>query len=89
MNSELSVMNQLCTEEKLFAARLRLKNKIKKVLSANGHEIIKLAEQAVMKPDTLTDGERIFHESAIAYETGKADVKIKTFDEWRKGESNG
>ncbi len=82
-------MDQLCTEEKLFVARTRLKNKIKKILSASGHEIIKLAEQAVMKPDTLTDNERVFHESAMAYDPSKADVTIKSFSEWRKGEQNG
>lgn len=66
MNKEPSVMGQLCSEERLFNARTRLRNKIKTVLSVSGNEIIKLAEQAVMKPGTLTDNERIFHETAMA-----------------------
>lgn len=74
----------LFNEQNMEVARQRFKNKIKKDFSVTGHELVKMAKQAVTDPDSLSEAERIFHESAMHYDSKRdaPDVKIKTFGEW-------
>lgn len=76
---------ELFNEQNMEVARKRFKNKIKKDFSVTGHELVKLAQQAVINPESLTEAERVFHESAMAYDPKRdaPEVKIKSFDEWR------
>jgi len=76
---------ELFNEKNMEVARKRFKNKVKKDFAITGHELVKLAQQAVMNPDSLSEAERVFHESAMHYDPKRdaPDVKIKTFAEWR------
>ncbi len=76
---------ELFNEQNMEVARKRFKNKIKKDFSVTGHELVKMAKQAVTNPDSLSESSRIFHESAMHYDPKRdaPDVKIKTFSEWR------
>ncbi len=79
---------ELFSPENMEVARQRFKNKIKKDFAVTGHELVKMAKQAVTDPDSLSESSRIFHNSAMHYDPKRdaPDVKIKTFDEWRGNE---
>lgn len=73
-------------------ARDRLKNKIKKSFEPAVQTIMEQAKKAVLHPESMDDQEVILLETVRHYspERDSPDVcRIKSFDEWRKGEGNG
>lgn len=80
-----SIECELFPPESLVEPRIRFKNKVHHHLTEMGKEIVELAKQSLDR-DSMTDAERIFHESAMYYDPKRdaPSVNIKQFAEWAK-----